>query len=154
MMSVFDPVTQLQTPIIGNLMFMVMCVLMVQAGGMNALLAALFYSYDVLPPGTAVIISNKYLAEDVLSLISNFMSASFSMSIPMIGAILIVDVAMGMLVKAVPQMNVFVVGMPIKLLVGLVLLYMLTPALSDVYQMVMGEAYSAVESILQVMRHG
>jgi len=65
-------------------------------------------------------------------------------AIPIAGAIMVIDIAMGLLVKAAPQMNIFVVGMPIKLLAGLLLLYMMTPILSDVYRTVFDLAYSAM----------
>ncbi|MCL2463176.1 MAG: flagellar biosynthetic protein FliR, partial [Defluviitaleaceae bacterium] len=54
MMSVFDPLTQVQAPIIGNLLTFAVSAILVQTGGLNAFLGAVFYSYEVLPLGSAV----------------------------------------------------------------------------------------------------
>ena len=149
MVSVFDPVTQIQVPIIGNLFFLTLTALFVQSGGLHAFLSALFFSYDILPIGKAVIVSNPALIKLVLELTMSFITAAVQAALPISGAILIVDIAMGLLVKAAPQMNVFVVGMPIKLLAGLALLYFITPFLSNVYRTVFDMAYAAMVSALK-----
>jgi len=77
--------------------------------------------------------------------------AAVQIGLPITGAIMIIDIAMGMLVKAAPQMNVFVVGMPIKLLAGLTLLYMLTPLLSNAYNTIFDLAYSALAGVMKGM---
>ncbi|MDR1913287.1 MAG: flagellar biosynthetic protein FliR [Clostridiales bacterium] len=149
MVSVFDPITQVQVPIIGNLYFMIICAMLVQTGGFHKLLAVIFYSYEALPIGKAEILQNPALMNDLLGLMTNFLIVAFQTAMPILGAILIVDVAMGLLVKAVPQMNVFVVGMPIKLLVGLLLLILTAPILSETYNAVFEMAYSAVIAALK-----
>ncbi|MDR1558104.1 MAG: flagellar biosynthetic protein FliR [Clostridiales bacterium] len=151
MVSVFDPVTQIQVPIIGNLFFFTLTAMLVQSGGLHAMLSAVFFSYDVLPVGGAAILNNPALTGIVLELMKSFITVAFQSALPIIGAIMIIDAAMGLLVKAVPQMNVFVVGMPIKILAGLALLYMIAPILSDIYSTVFDLAYSAAIGALKGM---
>jgi len=151
MVSVFDPVTQIQVPIIGNLFFLTLTALLIQSGGLHALLSALFFSYEILPIGKASIINNPVLFKVILELMMSFITIAVQVALPISGAILIIDVAMGLLVKAAPQMNIFVVGMPVKLLAGLGLLFMMTPILSNVYDTVFDLAYSAVTGVLKGM---
>ncbi|MDR1000669.1 MAG: flagellar biosynthetic protein FliR [Clostridiales bacterium] len=151
MVSVFDPLTQVQVPIIGNLLFFLMCVLLVQSGGLNIFLGALFFSYEVLPPGIAVITGNAALLGDMLQLMSRFMNLALCTAFPVMSAILVIDAAMGLLVKAVPQMNVFVVGMPIKVMVGIALLFFVTPVFADMYSVIFEQGYTAMLSVTRGM---
>ena len=151
MVNVLDPLTQIQVPIIGNLFFLTLAAILVQSGGLHALLSALFFSYEILPIGGAAILSNPVLTKIIMGLITNFMAVAIQAALPITGAILIIDIAMGLLVKAVPQMNIFVVGMPIKLLAGLTLLFMMAPILSDVFDIIFEMAYSASRGVLKGM---
>jgi len=149
MVNVFDPLTQIQVPIVGNLFFLILTALLIQSGGLHALLSALFFGYRILPIGGAVILNNHALMKIIMELMANFIVIAVQAALPIIGAVLIIDIAMGLLVKAVPQMNVFVVGMPIKLLAGLIMLYLMTPILSYVYDNVFHLAYSAMTDMLK-----
>ncbi|MDR2648401.1 MAG: flagellar biosynthetic protein FliR [Clostridiales bacterium] len=151
MVSAFDPVTQIQVPIIGNLFFLTLCAMLVWSGGLRVLLSVMFFSYDALPIGGSVILNNPVLTRTVLDLMTSFITVAVQAAMPIVGAIMIIDVAMGLLVKATPQMNVFVVGMPIKLLAGLALLYIMAPILSDIYNKVFDLAYTAAIGALKAM---
>jgi len=149
MVNVFDPITQIQVPIVGNLFFLTLLAMLVQSGGINALLSALFHSYEILPIGGAVILNNRALMQIFLDLMGSFMVLAIQTALPIMGTIMIIDVSLGLLVKAVPQMNVFVVGMPIKLLVGLVMLFILTPILSHIYNSIFELAFTAAIGTLR-----
>lgn len=47
---------------------------------------------------------------------------AFQIAIPVVGSIFLVDIALGIVARTVPQMNIFVVGLPVKILVGFLLL--------------------------------
>ncbi len=148
MVNVFDPLNQIQVPIVGNLFYLIVSLFLVQTGGLNAIIAALFYSYKALPVNTAVILGNGNLFSYILDMIIKFYDIGIKLSLPVMGAILIVDVSLGLLVKAVPQMNVFVVGMPLKLLIGLLVLFYVAPILINIYDVVFNETYNSIMNII------
>jgi flagellar biosynthetic protein FliR len=155
MVSVFDPVSQVQVPIVGNLFNLTMTAMLVQSGGLRGLIGALFFSYDRLPIGGAFIIGNGKLMYMLLDMLMNFMMVAVQIAMPIMGALLVIDMSMGLLVKAAPQMNIFVVGMPIKLLSGLILLGLLSPLLSDIYKIIFDLAYQALlETLRGMAEHG
>ena len=47
---------------------------------------------------------------------------ALQIAIPIVGSLLLIDIALGILAKSVPQLNVFVVGLPIKIFVGFILI--------------------------------
>ncbi len=148
MVSVFDPLSQIQVPILGNMFYLVITIFLVQSGGLNAILAAFFYSYEALPINSAILLENGKIVKIFVDFILKFYSTGIQIALPVVGSILIVDVALGLLVKAVPQMNVFVVGMPIKLLVGLFVIIYIVPLISSIYSYTFDESYRTVMKIM------
>jgi len=149
MANVIDPMSQIQVPILGNIFFLAVAAMLVVTGGLNGFIGAFYHSYSILPIGAATVIGNAPLAATTLSMLSGFIMLAIKIAMPIIGAIIVINVALGILVKAVPQMNVFVVGMPIKVLVGLILVYLvLGPAIGTIYNMVYDSAFDALVDII------
>lgn len=148
MVNVFDPLLQTQVPVVGNLLYFFMGVFLVQSGGLNAFIEAICYSYKTIPIGGGSIIENKELLRYLISIMPQYFIIGMKIAMPIVGSILIIDVALGLLVKAVPQMNVFIVGMPIKLLAGLVILFCVIPSFTTMYDYVYTMSYKA---LMQVM---
>ncbi len=151
MVSVMDPLSQIQVPIVGNMYYWVISLLFIQSGGLNSFLAAFFYSYERVPINSAILVANPGIASICIDLIIKFYSAGIQVAMPIVATILVVDVSLGLLVKAAPQMNIFVVGMPIKLLIGLFVLFYITPLFAEVYSYTFDEAYKSMVHIMQVI---
>ncbi|MDR1663298.1 MAG: flagellar biosynthetic protein FliR [Clostridiales bacterium] len=153
MMSVLDPITQIQVPIVGNLYYLAVSALLVASNGLNAFFGAFFNSYRLLPIGTAHTFGNGALAWYAVTLLTEFIVLAFQIAMPIVGTILVIDAALGIMVKAAPQVNIFVVGMPIKLLVGLImLLLVMGPTLGTIYEYLFDAAYNAVTNVIRMMQ--
>jgi flagellar biosynthetic protein FliR len=148
MVNVFDPVSQIQVPVMGNLFYLIVCAMLVVTGGLNSFIAAIFYSYDAIVPGAARIVGNTGAIGFMLELITQFFVVGVKISMPIVGPIIIIDVVLGILVKAVPQMNIFVVGMPLKVLLGLGLLYTIISFLLTIYDYTFELAFQAFVDFL------
>jgi flagellar biosynthetic protein FliR len=149
MVNVMDPMTQIRVPITGNLFYLVVMAMLVATGGLHAFIRTFFYSYEVLPIGAAWIVGNIGMAWYTLMLLAEFMVIAVKIAMPVMGSMMVIDVALGILVKGVPQMNIFVVGMPIKLLLGLILLFsVVTPTLGMIYDYIYNTAHNALMEII------
>ncbi|MCL2216347.1 MAG: flagellar biosynthetic protein FliR [Defluviitaleaceae bacterium] len=152
MVNVLDPIQQIQVPVIGNLLFMIVSVLLVITGGVHEFLRIFFISYDLVPIGTAVIIDNRELAGFIVVSFVGFVILAVGLAIPIVGTMLIIDVCLGIMVKAVPSMNVFVVGMPLKVLVGLTLIFIvILPSMAFIYDAVFDRAIEMLVSTIEGM---
>lgn len=153
MSNVFDPVTQTQVPISGNLYYFAFCALFITSGSYRTLIKTLFYSFKALPLGSAVIVGNDKLVYLMMELMVKFLITGTMLALPVMGTILVVDVALGVLVKAVPKMNVFVVGMPLKVFIGLIAIWLIIPmfaqAFSSMYNVVNEYILSALKVMMQ-----
>jgi len=144
MVNVLDPIQQIQVPIWGNVLFMAVNVLFVVTGGLQHVIWVFAASYEILPMGTAYIVGNAGLANFMVGTLMAFLVLALRIAIPLVGTMLIIDICLGIIVKSVPQMNVFVVGMPLKVLVGTILMFsVIIPSLGGIYDMVFGAALDA-----------
>lgn len=151
MVSVYDPITQAQVPITGNLYYFAICVLFIVSNGHHMVIKALFYSYKAIPIGMARILENGELLTVIMQLAIQFFSLGFTIAMPIIGIILVMDLVLGILVKTVPKINVFVVGMPLKVFVGLIAIWIVIPVFISAYNIIFGLMSDSVLNIIKVM---
>ncbi|MCX7922389.1 MAG: flagellar biosynthetic protein FliR [Clostridia bacterium] len=125
MVNVLDPVSNIQVPITSNFYFILSMMIFLAANGHHVLIRALFESYQVIPLGGAVFNSN--LMVDIIRVTGNMFLVGFKIAAPVIAAILISDIALGVMAKTVPQLNVFVIGMPLKIVLGIAVIIITMP---------------------------
>lgn len=125
MVNVLDPIANIQIPITANLYYTLAMIIFLSMNGHHMLIEALVKSYDVVPIGTAVF-SNSMIPQ-MVSMMGYIFIIALKISAPVIAAILIVDIALGILSRTMPQMNIFVVGMPLKIFIGLIVVMITIP---------------------------
>ncbi|NJD02745.1 MAG: flagellar type III secretion system protein FliR [Ruminiclostridium sp.] len=123
--NVIDPISNIQVPITSNIYFILTMLVYLSVNGHHALIKALFDSYTIVPLGHAVFSAS--IMENLMGLFGNIFTIGFKIAAPIIAAILITDIALGTISRMVPQLNVFVIGMPLKILVGIVILLVTVP---------------------------
>jgi flagellar biosynthetic protein FliR len=129
--NVIDPMTGAQSPIMGNFKFFIAILLFLSVNGHHYLLLSIMRSYEWVP------MDNRIFTKIADGTISTFMIDSFvqmfylafQLAAPLVATLFLVDVALGVLARTVPQFNVFVVGLPIKITVGFILLVLIVPSL-------------------------
>lgn len=152
MVNVLDPMTQIQVPLTGNLFYFSMMALVVVTGGLHAFFMAFFYSYTALPIGTAVVIGNMNLAWYMVYILVESTILAVRISMPIVGTMMVINVALGIMVKTVPQMNIFVVGLPLKLLVGTILIWIvMIPTLGTMFGRIADVALNAMREVIWSM---
>ncbi|MCL2398221.1 MAG: flagellar biosynthetic protein FliR [Defluviitaleaceae bacterium] len=153
MVNVLDPMTQIQVPIVGNLYYFSLMAMLVVTGGLHVLFGTFFYSYEIVPIGTGVVVGNAGLAYYVVHLMVESTILGVRIAMPLVGTMMVINAALGIMVKTVPQMNVFVVGLPMKLLVGLfLLLAVMTPSLESIFRHVFHMAEYAMAEVIYGLR--
>jgi len=134
MVNIMDPLTQRQVPVTGNVLYVGMSAILIATGGLHAMFMTFFYSYRVLPIGVANLVGNQELVWYILVLMMQSIVVGVRIAMPIIASMMLVNVALGVMVKTVPQMNVFVVGMPLKIFLGLILLWLVvTPNMDFIF---------------------
>ncbi|NLO39329.1 MAG: flagellar type III secretion system protein FliR, partial [Ruminiclostridium sp.] len=78
----------------------------------------------------------------------------FKIAAPVTAAIFIVDVSLGVIARAVPQVNVFVIGMPLKILLGLLVILFTLTAFRSVVHVLMGGMHNEMLRFMEILRGG
>ncbi|WP_096199375.1 flagellar biosynthetic protein FliR [Bacillus sp. FJAT-45350] len=127
MATVIDPQTGAQTPLFGSYLYAFAMLFLLAVDGHHLLLDGIYYSYQFVPINQPFLpLGDEKLLEFVVTTFNTMFIIAFQMAFPIVGSLFLVDIALGMVSRAVPQMNVFVVGLPLKMLVGfpLVMLFL------------------------------
>ncbi|BBE08758.1 type III secretion system EscT protein [Mycoavidus cysteinexigens] len=113
MASVLNPLLGEQSSLFGILFTQIFSLLFLLTGGFNQLIAAIYQSYVALPPGVSCRFDAAWLTflSDQWQLMYE-LCLCFSM--PALSIILLVDMALGLINRSAPQLNVFFLSMPIK----------------------------------------
>ena len=114
--ALVDPITNVQNAPIGQLYSLFTAMVFVTTGGDQVMIMGLSKSYEVLPvdhfPALNALAGAATLGVGKIFLIGLMLAA------PVVIALLVTDAAFALVAKAVPQMNVFQIGIPAKILLG------------------------------------
>jgi flagellar biosynthetic protein FliR len=111
-----DPLTQAQTAIVGQLYSLFSVLVFLMIGGDHLMIEGLAASYRLVPLGRVP--STAQLAGLAGHDLTTMFVIGLQVAAPVLVALGLVDVALALVARAVPQMNVFIVGLPAKILVG------------------------------------
>jgi flagellar biosynthetic protein FliR len=125
MINVLDPMTNTQMPVMGNFLYILSLLIFFSINGHHMLLQAVMDSYALVPLGTAALTTT--LSQALVGMATNLFIIGFKIAAPVLAAVFLTTVALGILNRAVPQMNVFVIGMPVQLAMGLFMVMVALP---------------------------
>lgn len=125
MVNLIDPVSETPSPLIGTFYQILALSVFLGADAHHAVISAFAESYRFIPAGAGAM--GGGLQPLVVRLFGGAFLSGVRLAVPVLGALFLVNVAVGLLAKTVPQMNLFVVGMPLKVGVGLALMAVALP---------------------------
>ncbi|HHW10176.1 MAG TPA: flagellar biosynthetic protein FliR [Firmicutes bacterium] len=114
--GVLDPVQGYQIPLFGHFYYLLAAQVFFLSNGHLYLLQALLDSFYLVPPGTAAI--GEALGQTVIKAFGWMFVTGVKIALPVVMAILITDLALGVAMRVVPQFNIFMVGFTLKIAVG------------------------------------
>ena len=143
--TAIDPQNGRASPALGQFMSIMLTLLFLSVDGHLVLVDMLVQSYDTLPPGT-------WLAPERLKDIAFFggymFLAGMLLALPVGFLLLCLNLIVGMLSRAAPALNLFAVGLPASLAVGVVALAMAFPAMGDFMLVIIREGLAATQSLV------
>ncbi len=105
---------------------------------------AVIDSFKLIPVGDVVI--NTEIYKLMVMYMTDYFVLGFRIALPIYGAILLVDTILGILAKAAPQMNMFAVGIQMKVGVGLFVLYFMIRLMPGVGTIIYEEMFDLLKS--------
>ncbi|MGM0803404.1 MAG: flagellar biosynthetic protein FliR [Bacillota bacterium] len=150
--NVFDPQTGIQTPLMGRYLYTFAILFLLATDAHHMLLDGIFYSYQFLPIDSAISnFGDGGVMKFVLSVFSGMFLVALQMAIPIVGTLFLADLALGIVARTVPQMNIFVIGLPVKILIALVLFLVVMPAFFVSVQMLVDQMRDSMINLMELL---
>lgn len=133
MVTLMDPTTRESTSITGVLYQYVLMLMMMATGMYRYLFGALADTFDLIPVNGAIFHGDS-LVDSMIAFLSDYVIIGFRIVLPIFCSILLLNAVLGILAKVSPQMNMFAVGIQLKVLVGLSVLFFtagILPGIAD-----------------------
>ena len=147
-MNVVDPLSGTQAPILGNFKFVLAILVFLQIDGHHQFIKALFDSYESFPIGQSFLFSPHFM-QTYLVYFGNIFIIGCKLSMPIVGTLLVTDFVLGIMARTVPQMNIFMVGMPAKILIGFFVLLVTLPLFIYLLNTSFGEMINKIYDLIR-----
>ncbi|MCK8816515.1 flagellar type III secretion system protein FliR [Natroniella sulfidigena] len=149
MASVMDPLHGIQAPLIGQFKNVLATLLFLAVNAHHYQLRLLSDSFKLVPVTNFQ--STPQFLRAVLRIIGDLFPLAFQIALPIMAIVFIVDLAFGLVARTVPQMNVFMLGLPTKVFVGLIILGFILPNYLSFMQELFMERFSDLYQLLNLM---
>lgn len=151
MSSFFDPAVGGQITLTAKFLYLVGVVLFFTLDGHHMLLMGLARSFEILPPDTAVFSGSA--ATVLIKAFARMITVAVQISAPVIAVMLIIDICLGILGRTAPQMNIFMLGFPVKIGAGILTMAVLVPLLGvffqSLFRMMERDLYTLLKGLVQ-----
>jgi flagellar biosynthetic protein FliR len=123
--NMMDPTNGVQVPVVAQFWLILAMLAFLMMNGHLVLISAIVDTFSVIP--VAVDGIGRAGIWDLLSWASRMFAAGLLMALPVIIALLLINIGMGVVSRAAPQLNIFAIGFPITLMMGFILIWATLP---------------------------
>ncbi len=146
--SMVDPQTGVQVPVIAQIYVMTSTLLFLVMDGHLLMIEMLVESFTTLP-----VSANGLVTLDLWALLtwsSMIFSGGLLMALPLVAGLLMVNVSFGVATRAAPQLNIFAVGFPVTLMLGMLMLWLTLPNVLNNFSGLLTSAYQLIGQLLRI----
>src|ERR671926_1169309 len=137
----YDPLAMTTSSTIGRLHYLLATTLLFTSGGHLLIVRGFAASYTGIPVGGSV--PTDQIAQVLVTAFAMMFLAALQIAGPMVAVLLLADVALALLSRAAPALNIFAIGFPVKIMLTLTLLGLTFPLLPPALDALMGSALDA-----------
>ncbi len=149
--DVFDPLAQVEIPLVGQLLnLMAMFVFLSIGGFQKFVLVGVMRSFQAIR-ALDLVTHRQYFLSVLLRGLSGLFEQALTISFPFLGSLLLVSVAMGLMAKAAPQVNLLLLGFPVSIAVALVVLVLAMPFLVDAFARIIDGSFATLEGVFRAL---
>lgn len=148
--SVFDPQSSTSMPLMGQFKYLLALLFFLALDGHHQIIIALFNSYKTIP-----LMNFHYsgsLLDYILFLAQQLFITAFCLSAPILGTLFIIDVVLAIMTRTVPQLNIFVIGFPIKIAIGMIFLILVIPLYFNMLNGIFNQMTEALAIVINNFR--
>lgn len=147
--NILDPVLGQPMPVVGNLLHFLAIILFLLVNGHHLLFSAMAESFQRVPPGAAILGPAGY--QMGLDEVAWMFLAAVKIASPLLGILFLVSVVLALLTRSAPQLNIFTIGIPAKMALGLLGLGITAPVYVLALRGLFPHAYQTLARFVGVM---
>ena len=147
--QVMDPTSHEQSPLIGSFLYNLTIIYFLAVNGHHMIVAALIESFRAVPINELTWHSS--IADFIINLTNGIFLTGMKIAMPVTFSILITNVGMGILARTMPQMNIFVIGVPMHLIIGTAMLALLMPFYVLFLDVMFDDMYANISTAIKLL---
>ncbi|SEE38121.1 flagellar biosynthetic protein FliR [Pseudomonas kilonensis] len=144
--SMIDPTNGVNTAVIGQFLTMLVTLLFLAMNGHLVVFEVLTESFTTMPVGSALLVNHFW---DIAGKLGWVLGAAMVLVLPAITALLVVNIAFGVMTRAAPQLNIFSIGFPLTLVLGMVIFWVSLGDILNQYQPLATQALQLLRDMAQ-----
>ncbi|MGE6487513.1 flagellar biosynthetic protein FliR [Paenisporosarcina sp. NPDC076898] len=150
--SVMDPQTGSQVPIIGHFKYILALLFLLTVNGHHLMLDGVMQSFKSFPVESVSFAADfGDITHFFTTLFVEMFVIALQIALPIVGALFLIDIALGILAKTVPQLNIFAVGLPLKIFVGFIMLFLSMPIFFYLLQILFEKIMVSMSQLIRLM---
>lgn len=143
----YDPTNATQTPIVSNFLGLLAMLIFLGLDGHLLTLALLAESFTLLPVAVAPFAVKGYMVG--IAWAATIFGSGVLLALPLIAALLIANIAMGVLSRVAPTLNLFAIGFPVTLFAGFLVLLISLPYMGVALQRLFEQAFGVMRLVMK-----
>lgn len=149
MASAYDPINSAQVTVLGKLLSILTLLVFLTVNGHLMVIMALKKSFDVIPPYGFTL--SGPLMDGIVVFSKEIFILGLKFSAPVVAILIFVNVAMGIMARTVPQLNMFAIGFAVTISVGFVMILISLPVFEGAATSVFDSMWRGVDNLLRAM---
>ncbi len=150
--EVFDPLAQVEIPLMGQLLNLVaLLVFIVLSGGGKVLLIGVQRSFEYLR-AVDLVLHKDVLVKTLVQGLSGLFQTGLTLSFPILGTLTLVSITMGLLAKAAPQMDVLTMSFPLSIGVAFIVLFAALPFLMTAFGNIIDGSFEVLGRLIMGLK--
>lgn len=146
----FDPVAGGQTAVVAEFLTLLATLIFLSMNGHLLMVDTLYRSFELLPVSDSMLHKGGWMV--LVRSGSTILASGLLLALPVVTALLITNIALGILTRAAPQLNLFAIGFPITLTVGLVMLMLSLNHMAPLLQGFYDAGFDTLARMLRALR--
>lgn len=142
-----NPMTGDTSPILSQAYTVLASMIFIGLNGYQWIFSAIYKTFQIIPPGYNLALSGTF-THNVIYLTSQIFIIGLSIALPIFSVLVITDVLLGFVAKMMPKMNIFMVALPVKIYLGMVLFIILIPPMCSQLQTLLEKYLASITAVL------
>ncbi|MBN1698329.1 MAG: flagellar biosynthetic protein FliR [Spirochaetales bacterium] len=152
--EVFDPLAQIEIPLLGQFFNLVAMLIFVATGGFQKFIVVGMSGSFKAIKAINIVIGRERILSVFMGSLGRLFESALMISFPILGTLFIISISVGLLAKAAPQMNLLMMGFPIAIGVAFLIIFATIPFLMETFRHMLDAGFEGVSRLILGMKGG